>query len=78
MKIIVDHKTIRKRMIDLDIKSITELSQKSGVSKPKIHQYLNGSSPIATTFCRLCDFLELDPAEVVQIIDENTGGGKND
>lgn len=65
-------------MIDLDINSITALSQKSGVSKPKIHQYLKGTSPIATTFCRLCDFLELNPAEVVQIIDENTESGKND
>lgn len=65
-------------MIDLDIKSITELSQKSGVSKPKIHQYLSGASPIATTFSRLCSYLELNPAEVVQIIEENPGGERDD
>ena len=64
-RITVDSKTIRKRMIDKDIKTLTELSQLSGVSKPKIHQYLSGKPPLATTFIRLCDYLELDPDELI-------------
>ncbi len=64
-RITVDSKTIRKRMIDKDIKTLTELSQLSGVSKPKIHQYLSGKTPLATTFIRLCDYLELDPDELI-------------
>lgn len=64
-RITADSKTIRKRMIDKDIKTLTELSQLSGVSKPKIHQYLSGKTPLATTFIRLCDFLELNPDELI-------------
>lgn len=64
-RITVDSKTIRKRMIDKDIKTLTELSRLSGVSKPKIHQYLSGKTPLATTFIRLCDYLELDPDELI-------------
>lgn len=66
-KITVDSKTIRKRMIDKDIKTLTELSQLSGVSKPKIHQYLSGKTPLATTFIRLCDYLELNPDDLILI-----------
>lgn len=70
MKIIADSKLIRKRMIDLNINSITELSRKSGVSKPKIHQYLSGKSPLSTTYIRLCNFLQLNPDETILFIDE--------
>jgi len=48
-------------MIDKGIKSISELSRLSGVSKPKIHNYLGGDTPLATTFVRLCNYLEIDP-----------------
>lgn len=73
-KITVDSKTIRKRMIDKDIKALTELSQLSGVSKPKIHQYLSGKTPLATTFIRLCDFLELNPDELILFNDIHVDG----
>ncbi|MCC8025264.1 MAG: helix-turn-helix domain-containing protein [Clostridium sp.] len=73
-KITVDSKTIRKRMIDKDIKTLTELAQLSGVSKPKIHQYLSGKTPLATTFIRLCDFLELNPDELILFNDIHVDG----
>jgi len=70
-KYIVDEKFIRKTMIDKDIKSITELSKLSGVSKPKIHEYLGGKTPIATTFIRLCEFLQIDPNNCLVLQGEN-------
>lgn len=63
--IIADSKAIRKKMIDMDISTIKELSEKSGVSIPKIHQYLKGETPLATTFIRLCNYLDLNPNEVI-------------
>lgn len=64
-KYVADEKSIRKAMIDKDIKSIAELSRLSGVSKPKIHEYLGGDTPLATTFVRLCSYLEIDPNKSV-------------
>lgn len=79
LKLVVDNKAIRKRMIDLNIKSITELSRLSGVSKPKIHQYLNGNTPLATTYIRLCSFLELNPNNIILIEETNDKeSGKNE
>jgi hypothetical protein len=71
-KYVADDKYIRKVMIDKGIKSIAELSRLSGVSKPKIHDYLGGDTPLATTFVRLCDFLEIDPNGAVTKQGENT------
>lgn len=68
--LIVDEKVLRKKMIDLDIKSINELSAKSGVSKPTIYEYLNKKSPLAATFVRLCDYLELDPSDLLTCDEE--------
>lgn len=62
---IADEKKIRKLMIDKDIKSINELSRLSGVSKPKIYEYLNGNTPLQTTFVRLAKFLEVDPDSLI-------------
>ena len=56
-KLILNEKELRKRMIDLDIKTINELSVNSGVSKPTIYEYLNGKSPLSAAFVRLCDYL---------------------
>jgi hypothetical protein len=64
-KYIADEKYIRKVMIDKGIKSIAELSRLSGVSKPKIHEYLGGDTPLATTFVRLCDYLGIDPNSAI-------------
>lgn len=63
-------KLIRKAMIDKDIKTISELSLKSGVSRPKIHEYLREETPIATTFLRLCNYLDINIEDGI-IIDEN-------
>lgn len=70
-KYIADAKKIRKLMIDKDIKSINDLSRLSGVSKPKIYEYLNGHTPMQTTFVRLADYLETDPNQLIIEVDEN-------
>ena len=70
-KYIVDQKKIRKIMIDKDIKSINELSRLSGVSKPKIYEFLNGRSPMQTTFIRLAKFLEIDPNALILEVEEH-------
>lgn len=70
--LIVDEKEIRKRMIDVGIKTINELSLKSGVSKPTIYDYLNGKTPLSVAFIRLCDCLELNPNDVLIEADNTT------
>ena len=61
----LDEKQLRRIMIDKDIKSINELAQKSGVSKPTIYDYINGKSPLSEAFIRLCDCLEVKPTEIL-------------
>lgn len=63
--LIVDEKAIRKRMVDFDVKTISDLAIKSGVSKPTIYDYLNGKTPLSVAFVRLCEYLELNPSEVL-------------
>ncbi len=70
--LIVDEKEIRKRMIDLDIRTINELAVKSGVSKPTIYDYLNGKTPLSVAFIRLCDYLELNPNDILIETDMTT------
>ena len=52
-------------VIDLDIKTISELATKAGVSKPTIYEYINGKSPLSAAFIRLCDYLNVDPHEIL-------------
>lgn len=63
--LILNEKELRKKMIDLDIKTINELATKSGVSKPTIYEYINGKSPLSAAFIRLCDYLNVDPHEIL-------------
>ena len=63
--LILNEKELRKKMIDLDIKTINELATKSGVSKPTIYEYINGKSPLSAAFIRLCDYLNVDPYEIL-------------
>jgi len=70
-KYIAEDKNIRKIMNDKNIKSISELSRLSGVSKPKIYEFLNGKTPMQTSFVRLAEFLEIDPNELIVEVDEN-------
>lgn len=70
-KYIADEKKIRKTMIDKNIKTINELSRRSGVSKPKIYEFLNGKTPLQTTFVRLAEFLETDPNELIVEVEED-------
>ena len=71
-KLILNEKELRKRMIDLDIKTINELSVNSGVSKPTIYEYLNGKSPLSAAFVRLCDYLCVDPQEAKEDLTEES------
>jgi len=41
------------------------------VSKPKIYEFLNGKTPMQTSFVRLAEFLEIDPNELIVEVDEN-------
>ena len=50
--LVIDKKVIRKRMIDLDIKTINDLANQSSVSKPTIYDYLNGKTPLSSAFVR--------------------------
>lgn len=68
--LIVDEKTVRRRMIDLDVKTISDLASKSGVSKPTIYDYLNGKTPLSVAFVRLCEYLELSPSEILMEVDD--------
>ena len=51
--LILNEKALRKKMIDMDIKTINELATKAGVSKPTIYEYINGKSPLSAPFVRL-------------------------
>ncbi len=63
--LILNEKKLRKKMIDLDIKTINELATKTGVSKPTIYEYINGKSPLSAAFVRLCNYLNVDPHEIL-------------
>ena len=63
--LILNEKKLRKKMIDLDIKTINELATRAGVSKPTIYEYINGKSPLSAAFIRLCDYLNVDPHEIL-------------
>lgn len=64
-KLILNEKELRKKMIDLDIKTINELATKAGVSKPTIYEYINGKSPLSAAFIRLCDYLNVELYEIL-------------
>ena len=74
---ILNEKELRKKMIDLDIKTINELAVKSGVSKPTIYEYLNGKSPISAAFVRLCSYLDVRPTDIL-MENEDTPMEEND
>lgn len=63
--LILNEKELRKKMIDLNIKTINELAIKAEVSKPTIYEYINGKSPLSAAFVRLCDYLNVEPHEIL-------------
>ena len=63
--LILNEKALRKKMIDLDIKTINELAIKSCVSKPTIYEYIHGKTPLSTAFIRLCNYLNVNPCEIL-------------
>lgn len=64
-KMVLNEKELRKKMIDLDVKTINELAARSGVSKPTIYEYISGKSPLSKAFIRLCQYLKVDPQEIL-------------
>ena len=72
--LILNEKELRKKMIDADIKTINELAAKAGVSKPTIYEYINGKSPLSAAFIRLCDYLDVDPDEILMEADTISTG----
>ncbi len=72
--LILNEKELRKKMIDADIKTINELAAKAGVSKPTIYEYINGKSPLSAAFIRLCDYLDVDPDEILMEADTTSTG----
>lgn len=52
-------------MIDCDVRTITELAARSGISKPTLYDYLHGKSPLSNSFCKLCSFLEISPLSIL-------------
>ena len=67
--LVLNEKELRKKMIDLDIKTINELAIKAGVSKPTIYEYINGKSPLSSAFIRLCEYLNVNPHEILNEIE---------
>lgn len=67
--LVVDEKAIRRRMIDMDVRTINELASKSGVSKPTIYDYINGKTPLSAAFVRLCEYLDLSPSDLLVEVD---------
>lgn len=72
--LILNEKELRKKMIDADIKTINELAVKAGVSKPTIYEYINGKSPLSAAFIRLCDYLDVNPDEILMEADTTSTG----
>lgn len=75
--LILNEKELRKKMIDLDIKTINELAAKARVSKPTIYEYINGKSPLSAAFIRLCDYLNTDPCVILIETDTTSTEEKN-
>jgi len=69
VKLKVNSQSFRELMKSRNINSLSDLAVKSDVSKPKIHQYLRGDSPLATTYMRLCNFFEIDPNDILELED---------
>ena len=63
--LVLNEKELRKKMIDMDVKTINELAMKANVSKPTIYEYINGKSPLSTAFIRLCDYLNVSTNEIL-------------
>ena len=68
--LVVDEKAIRRRMVDMDVRTINELASKSGVSKPTIYDYINGKTPLSVAFVRLCEYLDLNPSDLLIEVDD--------
>lgn len=64
-------KTLRERRGDLGIR---EVAAKIGVSPATLSRVERGKLPDLATFKKICDWLELDPAEILQTKKPTPGG----
>lgn len=65
MKYRLNTKKLKVLMIEKDINSLVELSEKTGLSRTTIYDYINGNSPFSKSFITLCDFFESLPEELI-------------
>lgn len=64
MNYITDTASIKKLMIDKDIKSITELAEQSGITRETLSNILNGNKqPSGDVMRKLVSCLEIEPSD---------------
>ena len=68
-------KLVKTRMIDSEITSLSDLSRKSGVSRPKIYQLLKQRNPYQSSFVKIARALSVTPEELLAegIADDSAG-----
>lgn len=61
-----------KKEICSSSKTKTQIAEEIGISKPTLSQYISGrSQPTLSNFARLCVALDVDPADILGINDNN-------
>lgn len=63
----IDAKALKKRMIDLGMKTSVQLAKASGLSESTISRVLNGGGASAAVMRKLVQVLELTPEHAGQI-----------
>ena len=65
MSDITSEKQIRIAMAERGVRSISQLSKMSGVSRPKLYKMLRGESPYQTSLIRVARALETVPSQLI-------------
>jgi transcriptional regulator with XRE-family HTH domain len=64
-EIILSPGAFRQAMERRGFGSIAELARAADVSRTKIHEYLRGEPVLASTYLRLCEFLDVSPTSLI-------------
>ena len=70
----ISEKQIRIAMAKLGVRTISQLSKMSGVSRPKLYKMLRGESPYQASLVRVARALKTVPG---QLIDDGVHGEHN-
>ena len=62
---IVNEKKLRIAMINKDVRSFSELSELTGISRSTLAGYLKGKNPYASSYLKLCTFLNVEPEDLI-------------